>query len=162
MGGILQAEHAQLALLRAEPALVPDLGVATALIDRGEDPPHVLWGVPNDIQPGPVTAVRLDVSGGVALRDFGEPTASGVEAGQFFTDMIGLGLRAGNGVRGAVRCGPRCVWCVSVSAHDAVIAYGTLCSRAALISWTELRRRPQLTQLTHGPIIPADGIVTRL
>ena len=80
LGGILQAEHSQLALLGAEPALVPDVRVTAALIDRREYPLHVLWSVPDGIQPGPIATVRLDVAGGVTLRNFGEPAASGIEA----------------------------------------------------------------------------------
>jgi hypothetical protein len=66
---ILEAKHPQLAFLWAEPAFMANVSMATALIDGCEYALNFLGGVPDGVQPRPVTTAGLDVTGSVALRN---------------------------------------------------------------------------------------------
>jgi len=43
LGRIFEVLHSELALFRAEPAFVADVGVTAALVERGEYPLHFRW-----------------------------------------------------------------------------------------------------------------------
>jgi hypothetical protein len=85
LGGVLEAEHAELAFFHAEPAFVADVGVTAALVEGGEHALHVAGCAAGRIQPGPVATAGLDVALGVALADLGQARPGGVEAAQILT-----------------------------------------------------------------------------
>jgi hypothetical protein len=154
-------KDSHLTLLGAEPSFVADVCVAAALIERGEYALYVLGGISGEVQPGTFGTVGFEVAGRVAFRHFWESTAFRSKAGKFLTGvdevLVGTVRRVGGSARFRSR---------GLCPADAdAIHFGNrpaLGRCVPLIRWPEFgRRRAQITQLTHSPIIPANADMTR-
>jgi hypothetical protein len=105
LGGIFQVGHPPVVHLLGDPALVADMGMTAALVQRGEDPLYLGRAAARGGKPGTVGTMGVEVCRGLTGADLRETSPPGFKPPQ------GLGrrirpIRVGRAVdRGSVRTG---------------------------------------------------------
>jgi hypothetical protein len=65
LGGVFEVGDPAPVHLLGDPALVTDVGVAAALVKRGEEPLHLCPAVPGGRQPWPLAPAAIQVGNGI-------------------------------------------------------------------------------------------------
>ena len=79
LGRIFQVRHPPPAHFLGDPAFVADVGVAAALVERGEEALHLRRAVPCRRQPRPLGLTRVKVSRRLPSADLRQPGAPRLE-----------------------------------------------------------------------------------
>jgi len=79
LGGVVQVTDTALVHLLGDPAFVPDVRMAAALVERGEHALHFGRAVAGDRQPGPLSLVLVEVFRGVSHSDLRQASAPRLE-----------------------------------------------------------------------------------
>jgi hypothetical protein len=155
LGGILQVPHPALVHLLGDPALVPDVRMPAALVERGEYALHLGLSVARDRQPGALPMMLVEVCRAVRDADVWQASAPRLEAHESLVplkigDVLGAATwldalpgRSGITMSSRLRAilAVRLFWTVAYFAHASVLPVDKAHGSQSL---GEMRRKERL------------------